>query len=121
VAALLAAAVLITACGDDGSETAGSAVGPGAEVYAANCASCHGADLRGTSAGPSLLSVVYEPGHHPDESFRRAVAQGVPAHHWDFGAMPPLPALSDSDVDSIIAFVRYRQQAEGFEAYPPIR
>ena len=38
----------------------------GEQLYAANCAECHGADLRGTDKGPSHLSEVYEPGHHAD-------------------------------------------------------
>jgi mono/diheme cytochrome c family protein len=115
----LVVAFLTTAACGGGSEAAGTASGRGAELYATNCASCHGEDLRGTTAGPSLLSVVYEPGHHPDESFRRAVSQGVPGHHWAFGDMPPVPAMPTADIDSIVAFVRAQQLAEGFEPYPP--
>ena len=32
-----------------------AAVGRGAEIYAADCARCHGADARGTSAGPDMI------------------------------------------------------------------
>jgi mono/diheme cytochrome c family protein len=87
----------------------------GEELYQANCASCHGADLRGTNKGPSLLSIVYEPGHHGDDAFRSAVANGAAQHHWNFGDMQPVPGLSNSDVDAIIAYVREVQEREGLE------
>jgi hypothetical protein len=65
--------------------------------------------------GPSHLSIVYEPNHHPDDSFRSAVANGAPQHHWDFGDMAPVSGLSDQDVDAVIAYVRAEQQRQGFE------
>ena len=56
-------------------------VASGEQLYAANCAECHGADLRGTDKGPSHLSEVYEPGHHADGAFLFAVQNGSRAHH----------------------------------------
>jgi mono/diheme cytochrome c family protein len=94
-------------------------VAEGGVLYQANCASCHGADLRGTDLGPSHLSVVYQPGHHGDGAFALAAINGVRAHHWRFGDMPPIPALLQEDMDRIIAFVRETQRIEGFEPYPP--
>lgn len=113
---------MLAACGsDDVNETDGTAVAgtDGASLYAQTCAACHGADLRGTGIGPSHLSVVYAADHHPDDSFRRAVRDGVPAHHWEFGDMPAVNGLSDEQVDAIIAFVRITQSEQGFEPYPP--
>ncbi|HVR76887.1 MAG TPA: cytochrome c [Acidimicrobiia bacterium] len=120
----LAVALLVIACGETTSDTGIPPQDPqlveaGARLYAANCAECHGADLRGTDKGPSHLSIVYEPSHHPDEAFQLAVLRGSPAHHWDFGPMPPVPGLSPEEVEAIIAFVRERQRVEGFESYPP--
>ena len=120
----LAVALLVTACGETTGDTGIPPQDPqlveaGARLYAANCAECHGADLGGTDKGPSQLSIVYEPGHHPDEAFQLAVLRGSPAHHWDFGPMPPVPGLSPEEVEAIIAFVRERQRVEGFEPYPP--
>jgi hypothetical protein len=43
----------------------------------------------------------------------------VPAHHWNFGDMPPVEGLSSAQVDAIIGYVREVQQREGFEPYPP--
>ena len=85
----------------------------GARLFAANCAVCHGANATGTEQGPPLLHRIYEPGHHPDASFQRAVAQGVMSHHWRFGHMPPVAGLSRKDVAKIIAYVRELQSANG--------
>lgn len=117
-AVTVALALLAAACGGGSSGTETPAgTGSGSELYAANCASCHGADLRGTERGPSHLSIVYEPNHHGDDSFRSAIALGAGQHHWNFGDMPPVPGLDDDEVDAVIAFVRAEQQREGFEPY----
>ncbi|MCO6502099.1 MAG: cytochrome c [Acidimicrobiales bacterium] len=94
-------------------------VATGADLYAANCAECHGEDLRGTDKGPSHLSILYEPGHHADGAFLFAVTRGVQPHHWNFGPMPPIDGLTPADVDAIVAFVRETQRIEGFEPFPP--
>lgn len=110
-------AVGAAACGGTDSAADDSSSTSGADLYAANCASCHGSDLGGTERGPSHLSIVYEAAHHGDDSFRSAIAQGAGQHHWNFGDMPPIPGLSDDQVDDIIAFVRAEQKRQGFEAY----
>jgi len=117
--ALALALAALAACGDSSDRAALDATdaGRGVELYAANCASCHGSDLRGTDRGPSHLSIVYEPDHHGDDSFRSAIAQGARAHHWNFGDMPAVGGLDDDEVDSIIAFIRSEQEREGFEPY----
>lgn len=48
-----------------------------------------------------------------------AMTRGSPAHHWDFGDMPPIPGLNDDEIGLIIAHVRERQEAHGHEPYPP--
>lgn len=123
LAVLLGAALI--ACGGESvtteppSSEPGGMIERGAELYRGNCAQCHGDDLRGTDQGPSFLSIVYEPGHHGDGAFLVAVTRGVPAHHWNFGPMPPIPGLDAEEVAAIVAFVRDVQQREGFEPYPP--
>lgn len=107
-------AVAVSLAGDTPPPGVGSGdVMAGEALYVANCAVCHGADLRGTAQGPPFLDVIYAPNHHADEGFQRAVAFGVVPHHWNFGAMPPIPELSRAEVASIIAFVRSEQQAAG--------
>lgn len=108
--------VALAACGSDApTNSAGSQVERGAEVYAESCASCHGADLRGTDKGPSHMSIVYEPNHHTDDSFRRAIADGAPQHHWNFGDMEPVEGLTEDDIEAVIAYVRAEQERQGFE------
>ena len=86
----------------------------GRTTYDANCASCHGRNAAGQDGvAPPLVHIVYEPGHHGDESFQRAVARGVRAHHWRFGDMPPVEGLSRRDVAAIVAYVRELQRANG--------
>ena len=119
LAGLLALSGFVVACGSTDSASSGPAgdraESNGADVYAASCASCHGEDLRGTDKGPSHLSIVYEPNHHGDDSFRSAIANGAPQHHWNFGDMAPVEDLSDAQVEAVIAFVRAEQQRLGFE------
>ena len=87
----------------------------GKAAFEAVCAACHGATAAGTDKGPPLIHDIYNPGHHPDEAFRAAIADGARQHHWDFGPMPAVPGLSDAEVEAVIAFVRSRQELEGFE------
>ena len=82
-------------------------------TYALKCAACHGDKAQGTDNGPTFLSRIYHPGHHADESFFRAARNGVRAHHWRFGDMPPVDGLTDEQVASIVAFVRAMQRANG--------
>ena len=108
--------VWVAACGGGSDSTAVPATAlDGAALYSASCASCHGADLRGSDRGPSHLSIVYEPNHHPDAAFRSAIENGAAQHHWDFGPMPPVDGLTDDEVDAVIAFVRSEQERQGFE------
>lgn len=118
VAALMTAAVVLVvgACSGDDRSASGS---DGEALYKQACASCHGSDLQGTDKGPSHLSQVYEPGHHPDAAFRAAVVSGARAHHWDFGDMAPVPGLTDAEIEAIIGYIREQQEERGFEPHPP--
>ena len=86
----------------------------GRKTFEANCAACHGINAAGVDgAGPPLVHIVYEPNHHGDMSFYMAVRQGVRAHHWPFGNMPPVEGVSDTEVATVIAYVRELQRANG--------
>lgn len=87
--------------------------GVGKKLFAANCAACHGADLKGSDKGPPMLHKVYEPSHHGDVAFQLAVKNGVRAHHWQFGDMKPVPGLTPDDVAHITAFIRLEQRKVG--------
>ena len=110
---------LVAGCGGGGEGDDTPDLTRGKQLYGGACAMCHGADLRGTRQGPSHLSKVYEPSHHPDEAFRLAVKNGVRAHHWRFGDMPSLPEFPDDALTDVIAYIRSEQEKQGFEPYPP--
>jgi len=86
----------------------------GKRGYDAVCAACHGANGQGRDGiAPPLVHRIYEPSHHGDMAFLLAVRQGVRAHHWQFGDMPPIAGLTDDDVTKIVAYVRAVQRANG--------
>ena len=87
----------------------------GQRLFAASCASCHGANAGGTGQGPPLIHIYYEPNHHPDAAFYSAVAIGVRQHHWKFGNMPAVKAVDQNEVAKIIAFVRAVQRENGIK------
>jgi mono/diheme cytochrome c family protein len=118
LAVAAALVVVAAACGNDGGESGAPDVAQadparGQELFQSNCAACHGPMAEGTSAGPPLVHEIYEPGHHSDDAFQVAVAQGSPQHHWDFGPMPAVGGLDQEDVADITAWVRERQRDEG--------
>lgn len=82
-------------------------------LFNSNCAVCHGQNASGSKNGPPLIHKIYEPSHHSDLSFHRAAKFGVRAHHWPFGNMPPIPAVTETDVTLIVAYVRELQRANG--------
>lgn len=86
----------------------------GKASFEANCAICHGENASGVDgSGPPLVHKIYEPSHHGDESFQRAVVLGVRSHHWRFGDMPPVEGIDRKDVEQIISYVRALQRANG--------
>ena len=87
----------------------------GETMFNANCSACHGKQAAGTDHGPPLVHKVYEPNHHGDEAFKRAAANGVKAHHWEFGNMPKIDAVTPADVDQIIKYVRWQQRQAGIQ------
>ena len=86
----------------------------GKRRFEANCVSCHGENAAGQEGiAPPLVHKIYEPSHHGDESFQRAAALGVRAHHWPFGNMPSIEGLNRSEISDIIAYIRELQRANG--------
>ncbi|MEH6627851.1 MAG: cytochrome c [Motiliproteus sp.] len=117
-------ATLLTACSvpDEAERLANQGLPPanfvgdknqGLQLYSNSCAGCHGLMMNGTKQGPPLNHKVYEPSHHANLAFYRAVKDGVRAHHWKFGDMPPQSQVSPTDAAHIIAYVRVRQERSG--------
>jgi len=85
----------------------------GQTAFSRTCAQCHGRLALGTDKGPPLIHPIYNPGHHGDAAFYRAVRQGSPQHHWRFGDMPPQPNVTAQEVSTIIRYIRELQEANG--------
>ena len=68
----------------------------GAQLYATNCAACHGADRAGVpGAFPALIDV----GKRLDSGqIKERIRKGG-------GLMPPFPQLSQQEVDDIASFL----------------
>ncbi|PWJ20781.1 c-type cytochrome [Jannaschia seohaensis] len=78
------------------------------------CVQCHGENASGRQGiGPPLVHRIYEPSHHADAAFLLAAQNGVRAHHWNFGNMPPVEGVTRADVMAITAYVRELQRANG--------
>lgn len=85
----------------------------GEALFNAHCAKCHGSKAAGTDTGPTLIHKIYHPNHHADESFRRAVINGVVAHHWRFGNMPKVVGVGFQETELLIKYVRHIQKQAG--------
>lgn len=85
----------------------------GQVVFEEKCASCHGVNAAGTDNGPPLMHKIYEPSHHADFAFQAAARNGVTAHHWRFGNMPPVDGVTDKQIEWITQYVRELQRANG--------
>ena len=110
---------LVAACDSSQPTAAVGSAGVPAEYQAgeakfnANCAVCHGKQASGTHQGPPLVHKIYEPNHHGDAAFQRAAGLGVRAHHWEFGNMPKIEAVTPADVDQITQYIRWLQRQAG--------
>ncbi|AKO99553.1 MAG: cytochrome c [Marinovum algicola] len=88
----------------------------GQRAFEAKCAACHGTNAAGQNGvAPPLVHKIYEPSHHGDMAFVLAAKNGVRAHHWRFGDMPPVEGLTQGDAMMIVAYVRELQQANGID------
>ncbi len=85
----------------------------GRATFETYCLECHGQAATGTEKGPPLVHRVYHPGHHSDPAFYLAPLQGVRAHHWGFGDMPPVEEITRDEVGTIVAYVRWLQRKAG--------
>jgi len=88
---------------------------PGETTFNANCSACHGKQAAGTDHGPPLVHKIYEPHHHGDQAFQLAAANGVRAHHWEFGNMPKVEGVTPQGVDQIVKYVRWLQRQAGIQ------
>jgi mono/diheme cytochrome c family protein len=82
---------------------AGGDAAKGAEIFAQNCASCHGENAQGGSIGPSLVTAELKA--QSDDFFRQTILNGRAGT-----AMPAWEGrLSAQDIEDVIAFLRSKQ------------
>ncbi len=121
VAAMFLATILAAGCGEQPPPAARTPrpdlaeLQAGEAAFGRSCARCHGGEARGTTQGPPLVHKIYEPSHHGDAAFYRAAANGVRAHHWKFGNMPPVEGVTTQEVGQIIQYVRWLQRQAGIQ------
>ncbi len=88
----------------------------GQTLFDENCASCHGKNAAGQEGiAPPLINKIYRNAMHGDGAFLIAAREGVRAHHWQFGNMPPIEGVSAKDIDKIVAYIRTLQVANGIK------
>jgi mono/diheme cytochrome c family protein len=94
---------ILAACSN---ESKPHSVAEGRDLYTKNCSSCHGTDARGTGAA-SALNPAADPGRSvlTDPQIREAVRKGADSLDDQWPAMPAMPAVSGSDLDSLIAYL----------------
>jgi cytochrome c553 len=86
-----------------GEVTAPSSAGDaarGQELFATNCAVCHGLSGEGTTIAPVSLNDTAFLSKRSDEDLAGAIREGVN------GKMPPFPELSDEDLRDLVALHR---------------
>ena len=65
--------------------------------------------------GPLDEYIEEESGHDEWILADIAAANGVNAHHWQFGNMPKIDAVKPDDVDQIVKYVRWLQRQAGIQ------
>jgi mono/diheme cytochrome c family protein len=112
--------LVVTGCGNEPGAVSSPKHAPvpgelaaGEAKFNAHCARCHGPAAAGTDHGPPLVHKIYEPNHHSDAAFQRAAANGVRAHHWQFGDMPRIAEATPDDMEQIIRYIRWLQRQAG--------
>jgi mono/diheme cytochrome c family protein len=114
VAAAVLAAATITSCASDTETVSGAVFERGGELYQADCASCHGADLAGApdwktpnedgSYPPPPHDSSGHTWHHPDRVLIEIIRDGS-----DFpqSRMPAFgDRLADQDIEAILEFIK---------------
>ena len=91
----------------------------GSQLYAANCASCHGERLQGNPKWnittdedgdnlPPPLNGTGHTWHHSPEQLFNIIKYGLKIYNEGYkGKMQGNPDLSDEDVWSILAYIKY--------------
>ena len=112
---LLVLSLALAACGGGAEPTEAPPFGDpqaGAEVFAGTCASCHGATWTGIEGLGKNLTTSEWVSQQSDAQLVKFIKTGRPATdklNTTGVDMPPKggnPALTDADIENVVAFVR---------------
>lgn len=116
IAAVASLGLLLSACQQSESPTAGGAsADAGKQKFAVTCATCHGADGEGVKGLGKALRANAFLKSSTDADLAKLITEGRQAGdplNTTGVAMPPKggnPALAEADIKDIIAFVRTLQ------------
>src|SRR5439155_17741979 len=79
----------------------------GRQIYVSRCAGCHGTTGNGGELGPDITTRVPA---RTDQELTTLLRQGLP-----MAGMPAFANLADTDVRSVIAFLRTIRPRDGSE------
>ncbi|MFQ5715891.1 MAG: c-type cytochrome [Nitrospinales bacterium] len=84
---------------------------PGQQYFHKICSNCHGPDAMGKQTqAPRLIDVDYLPENFSDDDIRETIINGT-------DKMPPQKnKISEQEIQEIIKYLRYSQQAAGLTA-----
>ena len=90
--------------GGEGVGSSPETASKGAELYLANCQSCHGdQDGQGTAGGASTHNHTGHTWHHPDAQLKDWILSGKVG----FGLMPAFKdKLTEPEMDAILVFIK---------------
>jgi mono/diheme cytochrome c family protein len=130
VAALLVLPLVACGAKPHGDPTDAAQVASGKAIYAANCASCHGANLEGQTNWRSRKSDGRMPApphddtghtwHHPDDILFGITKGGVAPAYAPPGYQSDMPAfgatLTDTQIWDVLAYIKSRWSTRALEA-----
>lgn len=124
--ALAATLLVVTGCSPQSEEPAVADVADGALLYAAHCATCHGADLSGEPLWRERKPNGRLPApphdarghtwHHPPEMLFRMTRDGIVPPVAPDGYKSDMPAfggiLADNEIRAVLSYIEGRWPAE---------
>ena len=76
----------------------------GKAAFDAVCSACHGPNgQERKDIAPLLIHKIYKLGHHGDMAFVLAAKNGVGAHRCDFGILPAVNGITQTEVLNIVS------------------
>ncbi len=106
-----ALALLLASCTPQPTQEVSAEAQKGQKIFHRVCSNCHGPDaMGGHTKAPKLIDEEFIQANFPDEEVRETIIKGV-------NKMPSQRGkVSDDDIEEIIKYLRYAQNAAGLAA-----